>query len=150
MSAYIVTHETINAILTFAYRHPHEWDNIYLSEDGGWKTYLRTSRADMSELAQILLNENYRSVNYRYAEAETAPAIQFQEVYAAAGRTWTPVEVLKLLACYDYQACECPDYAQSTAHVLVERLQYIAIHSLPGFDAAPWGIDPAPATVEEA
>lgn len=55
------------------------------------------------------------------------------------GRRIKPVEILKSVGCYDYQACECADYEASDAAKLVGRIRSYAIARLPGWDAAQWG-----------
>lgn len=93
-------------------------------------------REDLERAGQILTDENYRSVNFRYDEEAQTRAYRYKRTY-----TFTPVVILKLLACYEYQACEAPDYEQSTACKLVAVIRKEAIKRLAGYDNAPWGMD---------
>lgn len=92
----------------------------------------------MSRVGQILVNQNYRSYNYRYHE-KTEP-----EVFEITGQDLmyvprlTPVETLKALASYDYQACETPDYEDTAACKLANLIRYYAINALPGYEEAKW------------
>jgi hypothetical protein len=52
----------------------------------------------------------------------------------------TPVEVLKLISCFEYQSCEHPDWDESEAYAFCEALRHRMIDMLPGYDAAPWGL----------
>lgn len=113
MSAFIVTDRTINALAT-----------AYL---------LTVSRSTPSQsIAQTLLNENYRSVNFRYNENDAAPSIE----YRTEGLDLSAVEVLALCSGYEYQACETNDWVDSEACKMIEAIKYGAICRLPGFEEA--------------
>lgn len=75
-------------------------------------------------------------VNYRYAEAEepyTFLNIVLKRVYA-------PVEVIKACNCYNYQACETPDWKDTEAQAIVHALRERAIKQLEGYGKAAWVI----------
>lgn len=114
MSAYIVTDRTINALAT-----------AYL---------LTVSRSTPSQtIAQTLLDENYRSVNFRYKSNDATPSIK----YRTEGLDLSAVEVLALCSGYEYQACETNDWSDSKACKMIEAIKYSAICRLPGFEEAP-------------
>ena len=125
MSCFIVSNAHINA-LTHAYTRYdvrsvwYERQPRYLSEQ---------------QVGDILLTQNVRSYNERYGEnaAETFVWNSFQ-------RDFTPAEILKACACYDYQACETDDYYATLAHAIVEAIRYAAICALPGYEEAAWEI----------
>lgn len=128
MSAYIVTDNHIHALINFAiakrasfYFHPSRED-------------VTTSNAQ--EIGQTLLDENYRSVNYRYRETEAAPRYQTNGYRSVPD----PVSALKLINCLDYQCCETDDWATTKARAILDGIQAAAIRALPGYDAAPWGL----------
>jgi hypothetical protein len=50
-------------------------------------------------------------------------------------------ELAKGVACYEYQSCEHDEWESSQAHAICESLTSHILHSLPGFDKAPWGWD---------
>jgi hypothetical protein len=87
-------------------------------------------------VGQVLLNENFRSVNYLYRRDTETPAFQL----ARLRRRYTPVEVLKALGCYSYQACETPDWKATDAYTIVQMLKTRAISQLPGYDEAAWEV----------
>ena len=57
-------------------------------------------------------------------------------------RGWSVVEALKALHCYEYQACDAPDWETTEAHAFCRALEHALIASLPGYSEAPWGIGP--------
>ena len=97
------------------------------------------TRAEADVTGQMLWDENYKSVNARYRRHDKAPAYRFK------ARTWAnPSELLKALACYDYQTCEHDAWgADNAAYDLVEKLR-VRVEPLreeADYEAAPWGID---------
>jgi hypothetical protein len=136
MSAFIVSDYHIHALLNFAItrrENVHVYQHQILINR-------QTTTARLSEIGQILLNENYRSVNSRYTGNDTAPAYKFKRLIHSN----TPVEILKACSCYDYQACETDDYNDTLAAHIIDAIRRAAINSLPGYDAAPWGLDEPP------
>ncbi len=88
---------------------------------------------DPQGVAETLLAENYRSVNYRYNENGDPPAINYSPFQAY---TTDPVHIIKACDCYGYQACESPDYEESRAYALIKGIREYAIHHIPGYDDA--------------
>ena len=106
----------------------------------GYYEWVRRSqrRLDVSTAGRVgamLLAENRRSVNFRYDEDDWEEPYTFEPVASV-----DPVVVLKALSCYEYQACEHPEWEASEAHAFCEALRQRAIASLPGYAEAPWGI----------
>lgn len=138
MSAYEVSQETIhvlvNAGLQFgersgAYALRWYFGNPLRSEQLDHETAERTGA--------MLVAENRRSVNYRYDEDEIEQPYQFQRI----DRRLDPVRVLKVLACYEYQACESDDWRETEAHWFCRYLQSYLIYALPGYEAGPRDVD---------
>lgn len=101
MSAYIVTDNTINAVLGFA--NKYDLDDF----DCG----------DLSALGQILVDAYYRSTNYRYSEDDTAHSFVYSR-YTVPATT-----ALQHLSCIEYQLCEPPDWETTLAFRLCARLR---------------------------
>lgn len=120
MSAYIVSKQHIDKIVDYVYNHHIDDCSEYKTKD---------------ELGQLLLEENIRSVNYRYNERNRLVKYQYEP--PAIGLTC--VEFLKFLRCLDYQACERPSYTRSQVHRILRNLAFRAVCNLPGYDDAPWG-----------
>lgn len=93
--------------------------------------------ASPDEVGTILWAENHRSVNYRYDESEPTPPY----VYTLPPVRWTPGQVLRLLECYDYQACESPDWKTTPAYQLTTTLrEALANEGVAKSTDAPWGL----------
>ncbi len=126
MSAYVVDPEHIHMLV-------HAAVNRKVSYYHDNQSYpVRSDTAGYT--GAVLLAENLASVNHRYCEHELEPAYEYRQ----PGRSATPVEVLKGLDCYEYQACEHPDWAGSQAKAFCDALRDAAISDLPGYDEAPW------------
>jgi len=93
----------------------------------------------------MLLDENVRSVSYRYSNTpitnlpgKTDAEYLLPFVFHPILRVPKPVEILKMLDCYEYQSCEHPGWEHSEAKVFCNALRHRAIRLLPGYDEAPW------------
>lgn len=128
MSAFVVGSEHVSAMLVAARKVPMNMGPGY--RYAGETVYFHGNE---QAIGQKLLNENYRSVNYRYDEQNEAPKFRF-----VVDRQWTAVELIKLCDCYSYQTCETPDWRETEAWAIMQALREYAIHALPGMDDAPW------------
>ena len=92
---------------------------------------------DEDKLVGLLYAENRRSVMRRYygEQIEEKPPR-----FVRPRQELPPVVILKLIDCFDYQACETDDYEESDAAAFCRALRLRVIHELPGYDAAPWGL----------
>ena len=132
MSAWIVPHNHINALLTYASKQKF-LNYFYLNGE----RHLDTQQdADLQKAAEILVAENYRSFNYRYDETTPPPPITFRRYPPPPNTYLSPVEILKACDCYDYQACETDGYHQSDAAKIVDQIRHNAIANLPGWEQA--------------
>ena len=137
MSAYMVSDKHINTLLTWA--NAEFQGKVYAND----QTYDSSQVKDLQELAQVLVDENIRSLKERY------PGYNLKEFLGVTGKiefeftngkTFTPVEIIKLCDCYDYQACETGDYETTTANKVVDAIRQKAISMLNGYDQAEWSI----------
>ena len=121
MSAFVVSKSHIDSLIAAA---------MVLRRD-----YLDFCKLD--EIGQMLWNENHKSVNSRYNEKTAVP------VYHYTGRPnhLTPVEVLKAVACLEYQSCEHEGWGESQAKKWLAALSEAAISALPGYEAAAWEVN---------
>lgn len=143
MSAYLVDHATINAIVAYALaRFQGSRQAVTLADDR--ILFIR----DADAIGDVLWKENNRSVNYRYDESTPAPAFRFDPGRAIP--VANPGAFCKLLACLEYQSCETPDWERTAAYRLIARLRELACELIAGFEEAPWGLtDPEDATGEK-
>src|SRR5665213_1774595 len=125
MSAYIVSTKHIDAIMGFV-SNQRQTKYLY-GKDRHWDI---TGRRELEEIAQILLDENYRSVNERYKEDDKAPKYRFAMVNAAP----SPIQVIKLVQSLEYQSCESKDWETTQAYVICQSIKSMAIRKLPGYD----------------
>src|SRR5262245_4325164 len=108
MSAFVVDKIHIDVLVSAGLRFsrpdmPMRW---YLDDDAC--SHALTDET-ATKVGQMLWRENLRSVNYRYQENEPETLYRFVPL---PGRP-DPVKVLKALSCFEYQACETPDWRQS-------------------------------------
>lgn len=92
---------------------------------------------EAQKLGQILLNENYRSVNTRYPNDVAAPhELEFFRV--------APVSHLGLLKAIDYylyQTNETDDFESTLAYKVCHEMRLRTIRKMDGYDKLPWGFD---------
>jgi len=129
MSAFTVTNTHINALVRYASRHK-------ITVAYGNPTMRLNVSAHEQEVAQLLLDENIKSVNYRYSETETG----FIE-YDRGAPILTAIQAIKAAQCLRYQSCEHPTYEGSIAERLIEAIISDAIPRLEGYNEAQWAID---------
>lgn len=124
MSAFVVTNEHINVIVTAA-NYPA---SIAL------------------HLGRMLLSENIASVAHRYRLGADSEELQGYEAqvaeYAFEPVAASPAQVLKAIACLEYQSCEHPGWDGSEAQRFLEvfETQYIHHKGTFAYEAAAWGI----------
>lgn len=86
-------------------------------------------------IGQMLLDTNVASVNARYSQDEL-----LAYTYEPPRYRWEPVELLKAIAGYEYQACEAPAWESSLAREFCDQLRKLCISALPGYEEGPWAI----------
>jgi hypothetical protein len=131
MSAFLLSNKHIATLINSA-RPKFEADSFSYR----YKEEVFYSNGDRGRLGQVLMEQNYRSINTRYNEKTAAP--KFADDWNTSA---DPVVILKACDCYDYQSCETDDYEQTEAYVIVQAIRHRNISRLPGYDKAPWGID---------
>lgn len=128
MSAFVVSSEDIDILVT-----------AHLALNG---CAYSNERADA--IGRELWQENIKSVAYRYdmpaRHGEHAEYLKALEAYAFEPIHAKAAAVAKIARCYDYQACEHPEYESSSAKRIVDELMATFPETLPGYDDAPWGI----------
>ncbi|HTJ71322.1 MAG TPA: hypothetical protein VL551_27525 [Actinospica sp.] len=134
MSAFIVTKQHIDAMVTGGL--PRRGDTGWIRWDDPVETgrthILNQDSADRA--GSLLWQENRISVNHRYHDGD-----EIDVIYTFQRQGHSPVVVLKLIDCYEYQSCEHPAWKESQAKRLCDQLRKQVISKLPGYDEAPWG-----------
>lgn len=145
MSAFMVDPEHINVLLNAGLSirgrqlyWPTEADEI--PGNGVQASYgysIRMLRYDTADaIGQMLVDANAASVNTRYGE-ENAYIYSYRRPRYSS---WTPVEILKAIDCFEYQACETADYNTSEAANFCRRLRGVMIDQLAGYSESAWEI----------
>jgi hypothetical protein len=151
MSAFYVGYATITEILAslkgdFRFKLPNSDNWTELGQDG-----TRTL------VGRILLLENVRSLQHRYptdwhelVDGEEPEDYDFIANAAAnvvsivKGKSnsapTTPVEVLKLIHCYEYQSCEHDEWEDSWAHRFMQHVAFVTQSPAPRMGCGALGI----------
>ncbi len=137
MSAYLVSDAHLNYLASYITKRDRMNGAAHLFISGKSVTIPQGDDDGAQKIVEVLIQENLRSLSARYPNDGDATAVvpKFQRVI-----TFDAVQVLKACDCFDYQACENDDYELSEAAGIVDAIRRRAIHALPGYDAAKWGI----------
>ena len=117
MSAYIVSDKTVSVIVkAFEIYKVEYYANDFddLIEDLGKRRL---------SLGQSLVNQNYRSVNYRYREYDKPHKFKFTDINLMVNGKLDTGLIVGCIDCYEYQACENDDYFQSKTHCSLRWLK---------------------------
>ena len=137
MSAYVVEGILISAIVNAAYG----CERFYLTHFFDAPNEFLDFRYDQARIGQILLDENYRSVNFRYKEKTASLPYRHDR----RTRQLKPANILNFCNTYIYQACEHPEWEKSTAYRLIRWIMDDIIRSLDGYnDVRPWELKAQP------
>lgn len=129
MSAFLCDTYHISKLAEYACRRPCS---------AIWHNGRRYDLHDARTIADILYQENCRSLNARYGDTEFDPFVFDRAAYVPYH--YTPAQIIKACHCFVYQACETDDYYTTVAHAIIEHIIGRACRSLPGYDVAEWGL----------
>jgi hypothetical protein len=139
MSAWVVSHHHIDLLVSAAIDHAVSFKLFGL---GVLET---ATESNAQALGLMLWAENVRSVVYRYNLAGSKEEGDYLSALSAYSfRRYSNIRAsaaASALACYDYQACECPDYRETAAAFFVSQLQQALGERPKGYDSEPWGFD---------
>lgn len=134
MSAYVVDNKTISAIVKGFEIYGVE----YLADNYEVPVQVIINLSEIREgIGQSLLDQNYKSVNYRYDENTQTPKFEYEDVEVNAGTIYGCIQ------CYNYQACETEDYFESVLYNSLIRLEKAMLERYiekDGFEI-PWGYE---------
>ena len=162
MSAFMVPIEHVRAMVNAGLRNrehdgPLSWSVRQLTEDErarayqpgeawgpeihqvGQETRRQLTRDTAGTVGAMLLAQNRRSVDFRYDETD------IEDVYLhSRSSERSPAAMLKAIDCYEYQACETPDWEDTEAARFCQALRAHLIRQLPDYDDADtWAIEEA-------
>jgi hypothetical protein len=133
MSAFIVTHKTIDAVISAILAANNQYGERWPLEVGP----LSVSRRDLTKLGQALLDMNIAAVDCRYREKNDAEVYQYRPTH------FERIVALKQLHCFLYQCSEgdVPELPLFKAvEAFGERLARQIITGNPAYNSAPWGM----------
>jgi hypothetical protein len=138
MSVFILSNKHINVLVSALLLKNRGIFNIYDSKD---EAYEFISYKDGDKIGQILLNENYRSINYRYNDTQKPPH-KFKYQFQSEVKYYDYlVQIFAACDCYDYQSCETDDYKQTLAYSIIDKIRKETIRRLRHYDKAEWSIE---------
>ena len=145
MSAFIVSHDHIDALLSFASKRDSYGSVSYYVKKTG--AHVSITEQNATEIGRILLTENERSIYARYPDCKPGddkkPGTIGEDAAGYNFKRWPlsspllSVSILKACSCFDYQACETDDYDDSLAATVIDAIRNRAISRLPGYEDAP-------------
>ena len=97
--------------------------DVYHGDD--WHRFNKYEHADI--VKTILHTANLESVNYRYKEStnNTPEPYSGAEIVQYLGGAVIPWgHVLGALRCFEYQACERPDWSESLAKAITDKIRF--------------------------
>jgi hypothetical protein len=131
MSAFVVDKKHIDALLTYASRPEYQSPSCYY-----WLNKIVYFYDEINRIGNVLVFENYHSVNYRYND-HSEP---FEYKWERYTRSLTPIQIVKACDCLDYQSCETPDWKETEANTIIQSIRERAIREIPGYETASWEI----------
>lgn len=146
MSAFMTSKEHIDAILTTALSYRDvAWTAKDSTQQFGYR-HKTLDRDNVDAVGEMLSEEMYKSVSYRYDSKEDLPG-PISEWYTLPYKYQRGVELTfgqlaKAIHCYRYQSCEHPEWDASEAYSFCDSLMDDILRMLPGYEDAPWGIGP--------
>lgn len=114
MSSFVVAEKVVIALATYGDRHDR------LPE--GYTA---------AQAAQELMDENQRSVNWRYKESTPSPKVAYY-FKPLLGKD-AALRILRLCDYYEYQAVDTGHFSETVAGKIIERIRRFAITELPGY-----------------
>jgi hypothetical protein len=131
MSAFVVSNKHISALVKAAHcSYPGNGPYYY------WHNESHFFLGNLEDIGQKLVDENLRSVNYRYDEQECP-----EPFILTPTPDYPLAALLKACDCYEYQACETPDWRDTEAWAILDAIRSNIISRLPGYEEAEWHID---------
>jgi len=146
VSAYMCSERELTLLATYAVKHcldavPYRLRTLL--ERDGFERRTGDFERTVGNVFAMLTAANLASLSHRYPGdtiEHAATSDSYCPVFVRLS-DYPPLTVIKLCHHYAYQACEHDGWKDSDARKLVDTIESHAVHNLPGYDAAPWGIE---------
>lgn len=146
MSAFMVDKIHIDLMVKAAFEGPATIANCSRFNEPYFGGH-RLNQITRDELGGRLIAENLRSIQARYPdtiekpENTPGPCTRYWEspyVYNDPRYRPTAPEILKMISCYEYEACEHAEWSRSEVEQFCEHFRKCVDATLPGYDRAEW------------
>lgn len=141
MSANLCAQEHISTLVDYAQTYKGGHAGAYFKLLTAPAELAADGVTDAEYTFRVLVDANVASLAARYGDRYDTSATAEWKYRRNSGRgirAWRPVEILKLISGFEYQACEYEGWETSAAAKWLEQLRHHAIAQLPGYDDAPW------------
>lgn len=145
MSAFIVSHRTIDSILSEVsndtlrtYDKTHIENILFEDILNAPRGYNLSCDSLKTYIGRELLRQNTVSVNSRYPD--NPQSMDYAESYSFKKTGLGYFQAIKSLECLEYQSSEAKDWEDSKAFTLCRKLQGLITASQPEYDNAAWGL----------
>jgi hypothetical protein len=93
-------------------------------------------RYNEQHIIGILETANKESLHVRYGDDDVTTGIK----YKITDKYQSPMQIIKLCNCFNYQAGEVDSYEHTPASAIIDAIIHAAIHNLPGYGDLEWSV----------
>lgn len=125
MSAYMVSNDHLDLMVSAGLMGVGYEATLDVYHGDRWHNFNRYEHADM--VKGLLHEANLDSVNYRYKEFSTEATRPYSgaDITPYLGGPVIPWgHVLGALRCFEYQSCEHPEWSESLAKAIVDKIRF--------------------------
>lgn len=133
MSAFLCSEKHINVLVSYGAHHDA---SVYIPGPSG-RWFWQSVKLDPTLIANILTTANVEALHVRYGDDHVGSAVKYKP---EATSHMSPVSIIKLCDCFNYQASEVKDYEGTPAAKIIDSIRNTAIDHLPGYNDAAWSI----------
>jgi hypothetical protein len=139
VSAYLVGNDHLDLMVSAGFMGVGIDATLEIYHGEKWNYFNRYEHADT--VKAILHKANIDSVNYRYKEFTTEATRPYSgaDILPYLGGPVIPWgHVLGALRCFEYQACEHPEWGESLAKAMVDAIRFKVCHTITNEAGGMW------------
>lgn len=140
MSAWVIDFEHINVLVWAGLSREFAYDHVLTWYWGNPTRAGRLEHHNATEVGRMLVRANVDSMKACYGD-NLDDLVEGYEYRRPRSTSWSRVEILKAIHCFEYQSCEVKDWGTTEAFAFCRHLESAIVRSLPGYSEAPWGIE---------